>query len=133
MSNPAWEKKSTDSPIWEGPSAAEAEAISGLEEDVRLKILTILEAMYWPQLVVFKYGESDRVVAPFVLGLSSEENPLLRGFQLEGFSRSGKGAGWRVFQIRKMENLENYQEHFDADDFEFDRFYPWTYKVIKMV
>jgi hypothetical protein len=133
MSNPDWEKKSTDEPIYGGPTPAEAEAISGLEEAARLKIVTILEAMYWPQLIVFLYGSSDRLVAPFVVGVSSEGNPLLRGYQLEGISRSGKGAGWRVFQIRKMENLENHQEYFDADDFEFDRFYPWTYKVIKML
>lgn len=133
MSNPAWEKKSTDSPIWLGPTEAEAEAIAGLDLVTKFKIWTILEAMAWPQLIIFKYGESDRVVAPFVLGLSSEGNPLLRGFQLEGNSRSGKVGGWRVFQIRKMENLENYQEFFDAEDFEFDRFYPWTHKVIRML
>lgn len=133
MSNQAWEKKSTDPPIWQGPTEAEAEAIALFDPDTRFKILTILEAMDWPQLIIFKYGESDRVVAPFVVGVSSQGNPLLRGFQLEGVSRSGKGEGWRVFQLKKMENVENHQDYFDAEDFDFDEYYPWTYKVIKML
>jgi hypothetical protein len=133
MTNPAWEKKATDEPIWQGPTEAEAEAIALFDSDTRFKILTILEAMQWPQLIIFKYSESDRVVAPFVVGVSSEGNPLMRGFQLEGVSRSGKGAGWRVFQINKMERVETHQEFFNADDFDFDEFYPWIYGVIKML
>jgi hypothetical protein len=133
VSNPAWEKKSTDEPIWEGPTEAEAEAIAGFGLDVRSKILTILEAMDWTQLLIFKYGDSDRIVAPYVVGISSEGNPLMRGFQLEGISRSGKVGGWRVFQVKKIENLDNNQEYFDADDFDFDRFYPWIFGVIKML
>ena len=89
--------------------------------------------MDWPELIVFHYGDSDRLVAPFVIGVSSEGNPLLRGYQIEGVSRSGKGAGWRVFQVEKIENLDNYGDFFDADDFQFDRFYPWVYKVFKML
>jgi hypothetical protein len=133
MSNPAWEKKSTDEPIWEGPRPAYDEDLSFLGEEDKTKVETILSAMVWPQVVVFRYGNSDRVVAPFVVGVSSEGNPLMRGFQLEGISRSGKAGGWRVFQVSKMENLSNHQEFFDADDFEFDRVYPWVYKVIRML
>jgi len=89
--------------------------------------------MEWPQLIIFRYGDSDRVAAPFVLGVSSEGNPLMRAYQLEGISRSGKGEGWRVFQIRKMEKVENHQDFVNAEDFDFNQLYPWTYKVIGML
>lgn len=122
-----------ESPPYEGVRGAEPEDIKDIEPDSVAKIETILDAMDWPQLIVFRYGDSDRVVAPFVIGVSSEGNPLMRGYQLEGVSRSGKGEGWRVFQIRKMENVENHQDFFDKDDFDFQQFYPWIYKVFKML
>lgn len=133
MTHPEWEKKRTDEPIYEGVRAADFEELKDLGEEIIFKVQTIFDAMEWPQLIVFGYGDSDRVVAPFVIGVSSEGNPLMRGYQLEGVSRSGKGEGWRVFQIRKMENLENYQEFFDKEDFAFDGVYPWIYKVFKML
>ncbi|MBU2118679.1 MAG: hypothetical protein KJ954_13915 [Alphaproteobacteria bacterium] len=133
MSNPAYVKSEAGKWAREGVRQALAVDLSELELGARVKIRTIIEAMNWPQLIVFHYGESDRVVAPFVVGVSSDGNPLLRGYQLEGNSRSGKGEGWRVFQMRKMENLENYQEFFNQEDFDFEEFYPWIYKVFKML
>jgi hypothetical protein len=133
MSNPAWEKKATDEPIYEGPRAADTEEFKGLGEETLLNIQTIFDAMDWPQLIVFRYGDSDRVVAPFAVGVSSEGNPLMRGYQIEGNSRSGKGPGWRVFQIVKISNLENHQDYFNKTDFDFQEFYPWIYKVLKML
>jgi hypothetical protein len=97
------------------------------------KICTILEAMKWQRLIVFGYGESDRVVAPFVVGVSSDGNPLMRGYQLEGKSRSGKGEGWRVFRVDRMGGVEDYQEFFECEDFDFDESYPWIYKIFRMV
>ena len=122
-----------ESPPYEGVRGAELEDIENIDPETITKIETILEAMDWPQLIVFKYGDSDRVAAPFVIGISSEGNPLMRGYQLEGVSRSGKGDGWRVFQIRKMEKVENHQDFFNKDDFDFQRYYPWIYKVFKML
>jgi len=133
MPNPAYQKAEPGKWPREGVRAALIEEVRGLGEETIFKVQTILDAMEWPQLVVFLYGASDRVVAPFVVGVSSEGNPLMRGYQLEGVSRSGKGKGWRVFQIRKMENLENFQDFFDADDFDFVRSYPWIYKVFRML
>lgn len=133
MSKPQWEKQRGEIEAYEGPRGADFVDLGEFDSETQIKIQTILDAMDWPQLIVFRYGDSDRVVAPFVVGVSSEGNPLLRGYQLDGVSRSGKVGGWRVFQIRKMENLENYQEFFNADDFDFDEFYPWIYKVFKML
>lgn len=133
MSNPAYQKRREDLPIWEGPRVAEDWEMAYLSHPDQIKIELILDAMDWPQLIVFMYDGSDRVVAPFVIGVSSEGNPLLRGYQIEGVSRSGKTEGWRVFQISKMENLANHQDYFYPGDFDFDQFYPWIYKVYKML
>jgi len=133
MPNPAYVKSVPGKWASEGVRVAEAPDLSSFEGETLIKIQTILDAMDWPQLIIFKYGDSDRVVAPFVVGVSSEGNPLMRGYQLEGNSRSGKGAGWRVFQIYKMENVENHQDFFDKDDFDFDEHYPWIYKTFKML
>lgn len=133
MSNPAYQKRREHPPIWEGPRVAELWDLGGFDHETQLKIQVILDAMDWPQLLVFSYDGYDRVVGPFVVGVSSEGNPLMRGYQLEGNSRSGKGEGWRVFQVLKMVNVENHQDFFDADDFDFQEFYPWIYKVYKML
>ena len=133
MPNPAYQKSEPGKWAREGVRVAYPEELSELEPASMGKISTILQAMLWPQLIVFHYDESDRVVAPFVVGVSSEGNPLLRGYQLEGNSRSGKGEGWRMFQIRKMENLENFQEFFNQEDFDFEASYPWIYKIFKML
>jgi hypothetical protein len=133
MPNPAYSKRREHPPIWEGPRVAELWDVTGFDPARQSKVLLLLDAMDWPRLVVFLYDGSDRLVAPFVIGVSSEGNPLLRGYQLEGNSRSGKGEGWRVFQIDKIENLFDHQEYFYPDDFDFDQFYPWIYKVYKML
>lgn len=133
MANPAYYKRREDPPIWEGPRVAEEWELGIYDLDLQKKVSTILAAMDWPHLIIFSYGESDRVVAPFVIGISSEGNPLLRGYQLEGNSRSGKSEGWRIFQINKMFGVDTHQDFFDAEDFDFDRFYPWIYKVYKML
>jgi len=133
MPNPAYVKSEPGKWAREGVRAAGIAELNGLGAETISKVQTILDAMEWPQLIIFRYGESDRVVAPFVVGVSSEGNPLMRGYQLEGVSRSGKGEGWRVFQIRKMENVENHQDYFDADDFDFVRSYPWMYKAFRML
>lgn len=126
-------KEWKESPPYEGVRGAESEDIQDIDLETLAKIETILEAMEWPQIIIFRYGDSDRVVAPFVIGISSEGNPLMRGYQLEGISRSGKGEGWRIFQIRIMEKVENHQDFFDTKDFDFQRYYPWIYKVFKML
>ena len=133
MPNPDWGKRKTDEPIWEGPRPAEPGDFVFVDSGVEGNIQEILDAMEWPQLIIFKYGESDRVVAPFVVGVSSEGNPLMRGYQLEGVSKGDKGIGWRVFQIVKMGEVENHWDFFYPEDFDFDRFYPWTYKVFQML
>jgi len=133
MSRAEWDKVRGETEEWEGPREAYLEQVDDFGVETAAKIRTILDGMDFQQLIVFRYSDSDRVVAPFVVGVSSEGNALMRGYQVEGVSKSGKGPGWRVYQIKKMEKVANYFEFFNVDDFDFDEFYPWTYKVFKML
>jgi len=133
MPNPFWGKKKTDEPFWQGPRVADLEEAGVFDWGTQVKMETILDAMDWPQLIIFRYDGSDRVVAPFVLGVSSEGNPLMRGYKVEGVSKSGRGEGWRVFQVKKMEDVENHHDFFYPEEFQFEEFYPWTFRVFKML
>lgn len=128
-----WNKRKTDKPFWEGPRVGKEVDLIGIDDLDKMNLEVIFEALENTQLLIFQYDGRDRVVAPFVVGVSSGGNALLRGYQLEGNSRSGKGAGWRVFQIRKMEVVDNHQDYFNPEEFDFDRTYPWTHRVLKML
>jgi len=93
------------------------------------KIQLLREAIETEQAVTFYYNRTSRVVEPYVLGLSSEGNPLLRGFQTDGESLSGKGPGWRVYQVVKIEGLELFGEYFSPERFDYDPTVPWIYEV----
>ena len=116
---------------YSGVREAIEEEFALLSEATKAQIETILRAMELSELVSFEYDGLDRVVAPFVIGLSSEGNPLVRGYQTEGVSKSGRGPGWRVFQVEKMGEVTRYFEYFDIEQFEFDHDYPWIYKVFR--
>ena len=133
MPNPQWGKRKTDEPIWQGPRISDGSELITSEGWFKEHIEEILDAMNRSEFIIFNYDGSDRVVAPFVVGVSSEGKALLRGYQIWGNSRSGKGEGWRVFQIPKITYLANFWEFFEAGQFLFDPFYPWTYKVFQMI
>jgi hypothetical protein len=99
--------------------------ISDLEDTIQL----IRKAIEENQAIRFTYDDFDRVVNPYVLGLSSEGNPLMRGYQTEGVSVSGKGPGWRVYQVRKMVAVELYGEWFEPDRTEYDPYKTWIFEV----
>ena len=126
-------EKWKQAPPYEGVRVAEWSDFLGLDDLDWMNIEIILNALEWQELLFFEYGGRDRVVAPFVFGVSSEGNALMRGYMVEGSSRSGKGSGWRVFQVREMSMVDAFGEWFIAEEFDFDRKYPWVYKVFKML
>lgn len=97
--------------------------------EINEKIQLLREAIETRQAISFWYSGYLRVVEPYVLGLSSQGNPLLRGFQTEGYSLSGKGPGWRVYQVVKMEGLELYGEYFHEERHDYDPDNPWIFQV----
>ena len=133
MSNPAYVKSEPGKWAREGVREAELKDFISLSLESQRKVEEILDEMENSQLVVFRYDGSDRLVAPFVVGVSSKGNPLMKGYQIEGGARSGKGKAWKVFKVGKMENLANFWDFFNGDEFDFDESYPWIYKVFKML
>jgi len=118
---------------YEGVRPAERVDFESLSEEIRSQLELILSAMERSELVAFEYDQSERIAVPVILGVSSEGNPLMRGFQTEGESKSGRGPGWRVYQVSKMGPVGWGFDYFKPEDFEFDRNYPWLYKVFYML
>lgn len=96
----------------------------------------IVKAIVDNQRLRIVYNQTERVVDPYVFGYSSEDNPLFKAFQVEGESLSGKGAGWRVFQVYKLEEITPeidslrrpvYFEPLYGDP---ALTYPWIYEVV---
>ncbi|MCK4764503.1 MAG: hypothetical protein KAW12_20050 [Candidatus Aminicenantes bacterium] len=49
----------------------------------------IQRAIREKKVIRFYYESGNRTVEPFCFGVSSAGNNLLRGFQIDGFSKSG--------------------------------------------
>lgn len=60
-------------------------------------------------LVKIKYldDDSERLLEPYTLGINKKGNWALRGYQLEGPSKSGNPEGWKMFRLDRIENIEN--------------------------
>ena len=118
---------------YKGVRSAEWSDFKGIDDLDVMNMDDILGCMDRTELIIFEYSGFDRLVAPFVLGVSSLGNPLFRGYQIEGTSKRGVSYGWRVYQVREMSMVNRSWQFFNIDDFKFDESYPWTYKVLKML
>ncbi len=49
-------------------------------------------------LVQFKYDGRSRIVEPFCCGISTDENYVLRGFQIRGSDKT-KPLCWRLYEL----------------------------------
>ena len=79
--------------------------------DNRLEKLTA--AIHNQHLVLVKYHNTERVVAPHALGLGSDKQPLLRVFQ-QTEAGSKDAAKWRLFRVDKIQALKVTKEGFAA-------------------
>lgn len=64
------------------------------------------------QIVTFRYNGHYRGVEPFTLGRMHNGTLQLSGFQITGSSESGGIPDWRLFDTRKITNLEIHEENF---------------------
>lgn len=71
------------------------------------------EAIKTRKLVKFLYEGEERIVAPHTLGENSG-NLVLRAFQKEGYSSSGK-LGWRLYIVSKMDEIEKLEAIFEQE------------------
>ena len=72
------------------------------------------------RILRFSYDGGPRTVESYCHGMSSAGNEVLLAYQTEGFSRSGKPVGWRLFQTVKMQDVEVTDRNFKPDRPEYN-------------
>lgn len=68
--------------------------------------------------IKFYYDGGERIVEPFCYGISTAGNEVLRGFQVGGYSKSGKINTWKLFRVDSLELIS-----FSGNTFSGDRPY----------
>lgn len=67
------------------------------------KIISAIENM---NVIEFHYNGHWRVVEPHAYGVTPKGNEVLRAYQKDGTSDSGKVPDWRLFSVNKIEGLK---------------------------
>lgn len=57
------------------------------------------------RVVRFYYDGGNREVEPHCHGCSKDNNDLLRGYQISGYSSSGEPVGWKMFRLDRISGL----------------------------
>ena len=72
-------------------------------------------------IITFTYdGGGERRAEPHSYGVSSAGNDVLRAYQLEGASVSGKPRGWKLFEVAKIGKLTDTGTQFAGARDDFD-------------
>ena len=74
---------------------------------------TIIESIENMQLIEFYYEGGRRIVEPHCYGQTAKGNDVIRAYQVDGYSSSGK-IGWKLFDISKASSLTLLNEKFDS-------------------
>ncbi|RLA99334.1 MAG: hypothetical protein DRG83_13180 [Deltaproteobacteria bacterium] len=72
----------------------------------------LCDAIRSQRLVHFFYRGGFRTVEPHCYGISTAGNEVLRAYQVEGHSESGKPIGWKLFRVSEMSSLTIMSEQF---------------------
>jgi len=72
----------------------------------------ICDAIYNRCVLKFTYHGHPRVVEPHAYGLSRALNEVIRCYQTDGTSRSGKVPDWKLIRVDQIESLTVTEEHF---------------------
>lgn len=64
-------------------------------------------------LVQFKYDGRSRIVEPFVCGISTAGNYVLRGFQIRGSDKT-KPLCWRLYELEEILQMNITQHNFNG-------------------
>ncbi len=78
-------------------------------------VASICDAIRDRAIVEFEYDGGMRTVEPHAHGISTAGHEVVRGYQVEGFSRSGNPEGWRLYDIFKIEGLRRTGTVFTQD------------------
>jgi len=71
----------------------------------------IVKAITEKKLLSFYYNGGQRIIKPHCYGITTAGNEGLRGFQVSGYSSSGK-MGWKMFDLSKASNIEVLNDQF---------------------
>ncbi|MBO0341014.1 WYL domain-containing protein [Flagellimonas profundi] len=73
----------------------------------------ISEAIENQKIIEFDYDGYSRTVEPHCLGVSTAGNTVLRAYQVDGFSSSGR-MGWKLYDLNNADGLEILTETFNG-------------------
>jgi len=73
--------------------------------------LQITQAIENRRLIEFIYDGGRRVVEPHCFGKNSKGNEIVRAFQIDGYSSTGK-MGWKLYDLAKVLSLTILEEVF---------------------
>lgn len=65
----------------------------------------ICRAIHERRVLRFYYDGGIRDVEPHCHGCSKDDNDLLRGYQIGGYSSSGEPVGWKMFRLDRLSGL----------------------------
>ncbi|MHB1295013.1 MAG: hypothetical protein ACYC4R_08430 [Anaerolineae bacterium] len=66
----------------------------------------VCKAIQGRLLIAFRYSGGERLVEPYVHGVSTAGHEVIRGYQVSGYSASGRPTGWKQFRVEDMADLE---------------------------
>lgn len=75
---------------------------------------TICAAISSKKVLRFYYKGGYRSVEPFCHGISTARNEALRGYQVSGYSESGKPIGWKFIRVSEISNMTITNEQFNG-------------------
>lgn len=81
----------------------------------------LCQAIRERRIVRFSYDGGIRDVEPHCHGSSKDDNDLLRGYQVAGYSRSGDPVGWKMFRLDRVSGLMVTETQFPGPRPEYDR------------
>ena len=73
---------------------------------------TLVSAIKNKHVLSFFYDDAARIVEPQTYGISTAGHPVLRGYQVAGGSKSGQSIGLRLYELAKMEGLQDTNKRF---------------------
>jgi predicted DNA-binding transcriptional regulator YafY len=71
----------------------------------------ISTAIHKRHMLRFWYDGGERVVEPYAFGVGDGGHPLLRAYQVSGYSTS-REKGWKLFRVDEIENLTVLEDTF---------------------
>ena len=90
----------------------------------------ICRAIAERKVIRFRYKEKERVVEPYICGLSFANKYVLLGFQTGGHSSTHK-FGWKLFELLNIMNLEITETEFSGYGGERARYNPIDRRIKK--